>query len=1462
MKQLQAINLLIYSGILLILHVACNRGPEPLSQQKFIESDSIHAPVVIDIGNPVVELLSDYPSPDIIDLSQKTLPVKRQADFFISMKNFNTDDGLALSSILCGFKDTAGNLWFGTFGNGVSKYDGKSFTNFSSAHGLAHNLINSIAEDSKGNIWFNTFGGVSKYDGVSFKNFTTAHGLPYNDVLQLLEDRQGNIWLTTSKGLCRYLPAKNDTADGIFIQYDENNGITGNYARAIMEDKKGSIWISADRGVMKYDPLAETDGKVFFYDYSKLIGLEGIFVYCMAEERDGLIWFGTDQGVFRFDPDKARTGNTAFVNYTTDDGLVSNKITSVLEDSEGTIWFGSKAGVSAFKKEDSSFLNFTSKQGLVNNSIICITEDDAGSIWFGTTGEGLSRFEGLSTFEYTEDQGIIGKAVFSMAEDHDGNLWFGVQEGGITKLERDKLNSNNDAFTHYTTSQGLTNHDALTMIIDKKGHLWFGSGNGLSRFDGKTITTFKTDQGMIGNTVVSLKEDKKGNIWLGIYEKGLSIFDGKSFVHYTTEQGLVHNTVWSVHEETEGTIWLATRGGLSRFDGKKFINFTKEQGLPDNKLSIVTQDRSGNLLIGSWGGGVSIIRKSKLEELAKNNWAQAGENIFENFNSTNGLANDVVYGILEDEEGNILIGTSKGLTVLKGGLEDGNKIARNGIEYFNQKTGYPIKDVSNNYSMHLDSDGFVWIGTGDKLVRFDYKKVRKSTSAPNVFIQKIRINNENISWHSLDKAKSNEDKNSKTFVNVPAFINDELNVFERILSNTERDSMIFKFNSIRFNGVRPFNSIPEKLVLPFSFNTISFDFVGIETTRPFLVQYQYLLDGFDNQWSIADKESTVDYRNLPQGNYTFKLKAKSPDGIWSKPISYSFKVLPPWWLTWWAIFSYILAFLLILSRIRRYEMNRILLRNQLKLEKVKSDSLLNLDQMKSQFYTNISHEFRTPLTLILGQVESVMTSDINNREKGKLQVANRNSRRLLKLINELLDLSKLEAGSMELYAENKNIVSFLKNLFFSFESIAADKNIAIKFESVSEKLYVFFDTDKMEKVFYNLISNAFKFTSENGEIKVVIGIENDTIEICIKDTGCGIPEDKLRNIFDRFYQVDGSNTREQEGTGIGLALAKELIHLHNGKIKVKSSVGKGSEFIVTLPFEDSGQIISIASETILRESISDEIDTDFSETDTLEVDVFENLQLEGDKKIILIVEDNNDVRAYIREQIEDDYQTFEAQNGLQGINMAQDKVPDLIITDVMMPKMDGYEFCRAIRSDEKTSHIPIIMLTAKGGLDDKISGLESGVDAYLTKPFSAKELKATVINLLHQRIQLRKQFSKSMIIKPTEVSVVSADQLFLGKVIETIESNFGDEQLSVEMIAKNVNMSVTQLNRKLNALIDQPPGQLIRSFRLQRAADLLKQKAGSVSEICYNVGFSDNAYFSRAFKKQFGCSPSEYTDQN
>jgi DNA-binding response OmpR family regulator len=448
---------------------------------------------------------------------------------------------------------------------------------------------------------------------------------------------------------------------------------------------------------------------------------------------------------------------------------------------------------------------------------------------------------------------------------------------------------------------------------------------------------------------------------------------------------------------------------------------------------------------------------------------------------------------------------------------------------------------------------------------------------------------------------------------------------------------------------------------------------------------------------------------------------------------------------------------------------------------------------------------------------------------------------------------------MELKAKQHNIVSFFKNLFYSFESLAESQKISMTFESEYENIPVVFDPDKMEKIFYNLISNAFNFTNSEGEIRVRLSVIDSTAEIRIIDSGIGIPSDRLPHIFDRFYQVDGSTTRKHEGTGIGLTLTKELIELHAGNISVNSKEGEGTEFIIQFPLGESAiekdEFIKLQTKTSMQVN-------DFKITETEEKIPVLNSSGSDKKEIILIVEDNPDVRNYIHELLETEYKVIEASNGEEGLSKAENEIPDLIISDVMMPEMDGFQFSKRVRNNEKTSHIPLIMLTAKAGFEDKLEGLESGIDAYMTKPFKAKELKAQVKNLLKQRELLRKRFRKSVVIKPSEVSAISADQVFLRKTLLKIENHFGDFQFSVEQLAEHLNMSISQLNRKLNALIGQPAGQLMRSLRLQRAADLLKQNSASVSEICFNLGFNDHAYFSRAFKKQFGCSPSEYKNGN
>ncbi len=674
-------------------------------------------------------------------------------------------------------------------------------------------------------------------------------------------------------------------------------------------------------------------------------------------------------------------------------------------------------------------------------------------------------------------------------------------------------------------------------------------------------------------------------------------------------------------------------------------------------------------------------------------------------------------------------------------------------------------------------------------------------------------------------------------------------------------------------------------------NIITFEFAALDFSAPEKNQYAYKMENFDKDWIHAGTGRAATYSNLPPGDYTFRVKGANNDGVWNETgASAKLTITPPWWKTWWAYMIYGVTIIATIYFIRSYELNRIQLKNRLRVEQVEAEKLREVDQMKSRFFANISHEFRTPLTLILGQIDSVLATISDKQGQSKLEIASRNARRLQRLINQLLDLSKLEAGSMALKATRANLVLFLKNLVASFEHFAEQKQISLQFETTLDEIVLDYDPEKLEKVFYNLLSNAFKFTPPGGEVSVQLSVNSSQLSakqlvtdhwllITVKDTGLGISAEHLPHVFDRFYQADTStgSVHNQEGSGIGLALAKELVELHHGEIFVTSEVGVGTEFVVKLPLGSaSSEPSRVISEqlSVTSDEKSEERGAEGEERgaeseersargEQLEISNEEpatndQQQATSIKEIVLLVEDNTDIRTYVREQLQSGYRVIEAADGEDGITKAREAIPDLIITDVMMPKMDGYQMSRLLRQDEKTSHIPIIMLTAKAALDDKIIGLETGVDDYLLKPFSAKELLARVRNLISLRRQLRQRFSTATIIKPSEVAATSVDQAFLQRVIAAIETHISDEHFGVEELAKKVNMSSSQINRKLHGLIDQPASQLIRSMRLQRAADLLKQNAGTVTEIAYQVGFSDQAHFARSFKKQFGCAPSEF----
>ena len=1345
-----------------------------------------------------------------------------------NFKHININDGLSQNAVFAIMRDSRGFMWFGTK-EGLNKYDGYNFViyqhnPFDSAT-LSANYITSLFEDSRGLIWVGTFDrGINVYDrtkDIFYRIDLGRDGLSFRNTIEIKaidEDSQGNVWVATSgDGLFRIkINVENFeyTAKRFVNEIGNQNSLGSNQVYSIHCDKNDQLWIGTISGLNHFDSKSGKLTKQVIHtknpkapETSSHNAISSIY-----ESKNGTLWLGMTGGLVQFN--KADRSFKYFPHRFDVFRYGWGNIVGIDEDKEGNLWLATPAELMKFdvyKEEYSSFTHDPFKPHTVSfNSVSSVYFDNTGILWVGTTGMGIDFYDPKANrfpvFDIKPGQSsrTTSFSVRSLLEDQDGNVWVSGEVLYNWERKTEKIRS----FERSSNEpKAFGNTAVFSMIQSQDGHIWAATTEGLFRYNPKTekvrlyISDPANNKGIPQSEVYTVYEDRVGEIWIAT-EKYLcrlnDVENGTFFsIPYHFGPPIYEQVRPVIFQDENLRMWLGTKYGLFRFNAKD-ETFTLFDNDPDRSTSLIN-----NLVKSICADPVFPERFLWIGTGGGLSRFDMESETFFYYTEENGLPNNVIYGILPDNKKNLWISTNKGLS------------------RFTPQSGtfrnYDISDglQSNEFNTgayYRSKNGELFFGGIKGFNYFFPSKIVENTNIPNVVLTKIKVGDKAISYKTDPQ----------------------------ILEKSVEEST--------------------QIVLSHKDDIVSFEFAALEFSAPGKNSYAYKLENFSDTWIHTDGERTATYTHLPDGEYIFRVKAANSDGVWNEEgIAVKVIVKPPWTRTTFAFIVFGFGLFLLVYLLRRYEVNRINIRNQLKIEKVETDTLRQLDKLKSQFFANISHEFRTPLTLILGQIESVISSSTVTNEKAKLEVANRNARRLLTLINQLLDLSKLESGSMKLHAVQQNLVSFLKSLFYSFESLAASKNITLKFESESEFIPVVFDLDKMEKIFFNLVSNAFKFTSANGEIKVSIkSINSLFVEVGVEDNGVGIPSEHLSNVFDRFYQVDNSSIRNFEGSGIGLALVKEMVELHHGVVSVSSRKGEGSVFCVRLPLGEQNQDTKMAEIQLNDHVYSTQV---FAEQVIIDVEepVATNEKLPNDnREIVLIVEDNSDVRAYIREQLEVFYQVMEAENGEEGMFVAKETVPDLIVTDLMMPKVNGFEFCIEVRKSEKTSHIPIVMLTAKAGFDDKIEGLEIGIDDYITKPFSAKELKVRVKNLINQRKLLRSRFKAATVIKPSEVTATSIDQLFLENVINTIEANFENQDFTPESLAETVNMSVSQLNRKLNALIEQPAGQLMRSLRLQRAADLLKLKAGTISEICYQLDFNDPAYFSRAFKKQFGCSPSEF----
>jgi len=1311
-------------------------------------------------------------------------------------------------------------------------------------NGLSQNSILSMTQDSDGFIWFGTEYGLNKYNGYDIEVFVPMEdkegSLVGNEVWSLFEDSRGRLWVGTNEGV-NIFDKESHLFRRLDVKTEQGEQINGTVSY-ILEDRSGNFWFGTfTQGIYKLD-----EDKLSHYEITRddpQVSATSFRIWSMHIDQNGILWAGTwNQGIIKLD-----TRNNRFEYLTTSNSsLKSNDVRTFLSASDSTIWIGTRNGIQVFNTYTTAF-SPTINERLNNLEFIqnMIKSEDE-KIWIASYGRGLFLYDeninSFSHFYHEEDNpnSLSGDLIYSLLEDNSGCIWVGPWLGGVNKYCPDK-----NKFVC------CTQYDiANIMDIDGAGQkLLIGTyGNGLYILDeqGEEFVQIDSDRGnrngILSNLILDIANGGDGNYWIGYNGAGFSKFDFRSetFEHFRFEEGksnrLNSSTVRKILVGNDGRLWLGTGGGgLNVYNpDKQTFRYFSTNTTPSISSNIVTalfEDSNGYLWIGSRGGGLNKMDQS-LESVT----------VFRHHtNSANTISSDYIWDIWEDNEGGIWIATSMGLNSLN--------------PYTEQITSYTEKDgLGNNwvYSILDDDSGRLWLSTNRGLSVFD--PVDKSFT--NYDVQDGLQSNE---FNAAAKYKSEDGR--LYFGGINGF-----NAFYpgKIPMNTKEPNVVLTSLEV-LNKPVPIGekgsntySIPKhisqlnELTLSHKESVISLEFAALHYVNPQKNRYQYMLEGFDKDWVEAGTRRYITYTNLNARDYTFRVRGANSDGYWSsEEATLAIIVLPPPWKTWWAYSLYVLVIAGgVIFGVRTFIV-REQLKSNLKLEQLELQKAQELDQTKSRFFAGISHEFRTPLTLISAPVKELIKKHNEDDEtRQNLEMVDQNASRLLDLVNQLLDLSKLEAGKLSLKMSKDDIYKLLKIIAASFQSLAESRQVTFTSNIPDEALYIYFDREKIEHIIINMLSNAFKFSSAYDKVELQAFSNDEQLHISVRDTGRGIPQEKLAYIFDRFYQVEHRDQRSSHGSGIGLALVKELVELHHGHINVESKEREETIFTVTIPTPDS---VYKQEEIIERKPIK--------ETDSIEAKVTVALDKkpvknDTDKPMVLVVEDNEELREYMCSALKGTYSIKKARNGQEGLEKSY-TIPDLIISDLMMPKMNGQEMLQQLKNDPKTNHIPLIMLTAKADRESKLKGLNTGADHYINKPFDMDELRVRVKSLIAQRDRVRDHYYKEFISSPSIGDIHSADDRFLQKAMEVLEQHIGNSSLTVDQFAGELAMSRVQLHRKLKAILGCSATEFMREVRLKKAYQYLKSKKGTVSEIAYEVGFNNLSYFAKCFKEAYDVNPSE-----
>ena len=1318
------------------------------------------------------------------------------------------------------------------------------FKHYTSNQGLIHNTVNAITQDGEGFLWFGTENGLSRFDGLSFKNYSynseKQHGIPFSRIQQLTSDKNGVLWLKTQNGIIARYDAH---LDG-FHHYGQRSNLFQNIPAnifGIYPTSDGRLWLCTNKGLYEFD--YDTKHFELSQHFQALFQDNGVSM--LLCDRNGVYWMVVKNQLYRIE-DLFGEPQAKRISIDSEKQINLRSMVGMIEGKDGTIYLlvsGSGLYVLNPITLKTDFIGVeTTPLAINSNNLRGLSSDKEGCVWIGSElGINVYDPQNQTMASYKQDfndpAAINDNAVYAIFKDRQDNMWIGTYFGGINLWPSQ---GNHFKFYRAGPAPHFLSGKAVSQIIeDDMANLWVGTEDGgISYMDTgyEQFTHYKSKpHGLSYINIHALHLDAEDNLWIGSYTGGLNKYNHSTFTYYmpNEKQSIPSNSVYAIYKDKKDSLWVGTTGGLCIYHSSDDLFKRVDDLIGHLFIYDIDEDVNGNLWVGTEGNGLFLRQKEDtlfkpLHELIKDSiqalpdyindisissdgsiWIGSRFNgLFHidreikqirQYNHQHGMPDNTVYAIVEDNNQSLWITTNNGLVHL-------NPV--NGqMRVFTTKDGLPLKQF-NYKSGYKHSNGTLYFGLVNGMIAFNPSNIKFNTDVPEIKVVNLLIQNKSIK---------------------PG---DESNILSQPIYRTP------------------------KIELNHSQNDIEFEFASLDYTSPEANKFAYRLEGFDKDWIEISNTNKASYTNILPGQYTFHVRGSNNDGVWNDVgTSIELIIHPPFWTSTW---GYLLYFILFLAGVWLYWHIRNIRQTEkaaLAYERIEKQKIKELNQHKLRFFTNVSHEFRTPLSLIIDPLNKLKRMEMNAAMANIVNLVVNNAQRLSTLVNQLLEFHKADSGQFELAAGQADISQVFESICQRFITLAEMRQIKFESSCFLEINEVWFDEKVLDSIISNLLSNAFKYTQAGGLVSVELRSKPDNpylLDITVADTGKGITEKDQKRIFERFYQADNDAVHES-GSGIGLALTKSLVELHGGTIKVTSEKEKGSVFSLLINVSDAIQTVDAKKQSTY------ETDLNIVSLDTNSLTDNETTTIESfNKARLLIAEDNNELSEYLTESLKSNYEVIQTANGLIAWEKIIEDMPEIIISDVMMPEMDGLQLCRKVKEDIRTSHIPIILLTARSGVQHYFEGLKQGADIYLEKPFNTDILLRHLSNLQTLKQTWQKRFEADLGIEVKEITRSSRDEDFLKKTIKTVYEHLSDSDFKVSDLVNLMAMSRSLLHLKLKEICGQSASEFIQSIRLKEAARLLSNDQHSIMEVAEQTGFNDPSYFSRSFKKHFGQTPKSY----